>query len=410
PAFFFLFLRHLFPFTLDVCLNLGHYHFSNNSGSMGAHFYVGCDKATIENCTFTNGYASTYGSVIVCPKKEALLIGCTISGNAAEEEGGGLYVGGEEVSIVGCKIYGNTTSGVADDITKKYESHLSLADDYAAMIELYKSDGVIPNRWTVDSRCVSGTDPYHADMVFTMTFADNEPTPVPPPVATSITLDKSELTLDVGETATLTATLHPEGRSSRIQWTSGDPSVASVTENGLITAHSAGTTSITATTSDGEASASCRVNVQAVPVTTYSINASASPEEGGTVSGGGQYEEGATVTVNAAPNEDFRFLAWTEADTQISTEANLTFTVSSDRTLIAVFELIPDNSFDPIPKPTYTINTSATVGGTVSGAGEYEEGSSVTLTATPESGYLFVGWTENGEQINTDESYTFTVD
>ena len=34
---------------------------------------------------------------------------------------------------------------------KDYTSLLSLADNYAALVELYKPDGVVPNRWTVDS-------------------------------------------------------------------------------------------------------------------------------------------------------------------------------------------------------------------------------------------------------------------
>ena len=99
--------------------------------------------------------------------------------------------------------------------------------------------------------------------------------------------------------SSLTATLYPEGTNSSIQWTSSDPSVASVTESGLIIAHSAGTTSIIATATVGGASASCLVTVQEVPATTYSISISVSPTEGGTVSGSGQYEEGATATVTA---------------------------------------------------------------------------------------------------------------
>lgn len=338
------------------------------------------------------------------------LSGCTISGNAAGTMGGGIYLEGGELYISGCKIYGNTANGVADDITKDYTSLLSLADNYAALVELYKPDGVVPNRWTVDSHYDNnlGTDYMRADMIFSMSFADNEPSPPPSPA--SITLDQSELTLYVGEADTLTATLYPEGTNSSIQWTSSDPSVASVTESGLIIAHSAGTTSIIATATVGGASASCLVTVQEVPATTYSISISVSPTEGGTVSGSGQYEEGATATVTAVANEGFRFLKWTEAGTQISTEASLTFTVTSDRTLTAIFEPISEPAPGPTPKPTYTINVSAAEGGTASGGGEYEQGSSVTLTATPENGYRFIAWTENDEQISTDENYTFIAD
>ena len=49
-------------------------------------------------------------------------------------------------------------------------------------------------------------------------------------------------------------------------------------------------------------------------------------------------------------------------------------------------------------------------GGTIFGAGEYDEGSTCTLIATPNEGYSFVNWTENyyGEMC-TEPSYTFEV-
>ena len=48
-------------------------------------------------------------------------------------------------------------------------------------------------------------------------------------------------------------------------------------------------------------------------------------------------------------------------------------------------------------------------GGSVTGGGQYEEGDSVTLTATPRDGYDFDGWYQNGELQSTDPSYSFTV-
>ena len=62
-------------------------------------------------------------------------------------------------------------------------------------------------------------------------------------------------------------------------------------------------------------------------------------------------------------------------------------------------------------KPTYTITAEASPaeGGTVSGSGSYTEGTSVTLTATVNSGYRFVGWMENGQQVSADATYTFTA-
>lgn len=50
-------------------------------------------------------------------------------------------------------------------------------------------------------------------------------------------------------------------------------------------------------------------------------------------------------------------------------------------------------------------------GGSVTGAGTYEIGTQVTVTATPNSGFYFKGWANNGSAqiISTDASYTFTL-
>ena len=60
---------------------------------------------------------------------------------------------------------------------------------------------------------------------------------------------------------------------------------------------------------------------------------------------------------------------------------------------------------------TYSIIASAdpAEGGTVTGAGTYKEGASITLTATPSEGYEFVNWTEEGEVVSLDNTYTFTA-
>ena len=59
----------------------------------------------------------------------------------------------------------------------------------------------------------------------------------------------------------------------------------------------------------------------------------------------------------------------------------------------------------------YTITATAnpSQGGTVSGAGTYYSGQSCTLTATPNTGYEFLGWKLNGNVVSTEPSYTFTV-
>lgn len=57
----------------------------------------------------------------------------------------------------------------------------------------------------------------------------------------------------------------------------------------------------------------------------------------------------------------------------------------------------------------YTVTTVATTGGDTAGDGIYDNGETATVTATPNEGYIFKGWYENGELVSTDASYSFTV-
>ena len=77
---------------------------------------------------------------------------------------------------------------------------------------------------------------------------------------------------------------------------------------------------------------------QSVPKAAYTITVNASPTAGGSVSGGGDYDEGAPVTVKAVANSGYRFVCWTEDGATVSTDAGYTFTVQADRTLTAVYE------------------------------------------------------------------------
>ena len=81
--------------------------------------------------------------------------------------------------------------------------------------------------------------------------------------ATGITLDQSEVSLTEGETAQLSATVQPEDTTdTTITWTSSNTAVATVDENGLVTALAAGEATITAATSNG-LTATCTVTVTA---------------------------------------------------------------------------------------------------------------------------------------------------
>lgn len=86
----------------------------------------------------------------------------------------------------------------------------------------------------------------------------------PPVHVTTISLNKGALNLTVGRSETLVATITPSDASKLgIQWTSSDDAVATVDENGTVTAVAVGVATITARTVDGGYTATCAVAVDA---------------------------------------------------------------------------------------------------------------------------------------------------
>ena len=80
--------------------------------------------------------------------------------------------------------------------------------------------------------------------------------------------------------------------------------------------------------------------------------------------------------------------------------ASKTYTLTSAVTITPVWRATTS---------TVTVTTSAT-NGSVTGGGVVEEGTSVTLTATPADGYKFVNWTVGGAEVSTANPYTFTAE
>ena len=133
----------------------------------------------------------------------------------------------------------------------------------------------------------------------------------------------------------------------------------------------------------------------------YQIRVSAT--DGGSATGGGSFLEGERCIVSATAESAYHFDNWTENDSVVSTQSTYIFTVSSDRTLVANFT-INDQEI-------YTISVAANPieGGMVSGDGSFVLGTSITVTATANSGYKFLNWTEEGVVVSSNVSYTFTV-
>ena len=138
---------------------------------------------------------------------------------------------------------------------------------------------------------------------------------------------------------------------------------------------------------------------------TFALTLLASPEDGGIVSGAGEYEQGEEVMVNATSNEGFAFVNWTLEDDIVSTDAAFTYTMpAADVTLTAHFEEETPDIY------TLTLEADPAEGGTVDGAGEYEEGTIINVTASPADNYIFLNWVDiDGNEVSTDATFDFTM-
>jgi uncharacterized repeat protein (TIGR02543 family) len=125
----------------------------------------------------------------------------------------------------------------------------------------------------------------------------------------------------------------------------------------------------------------------------YTVNVSANPSEGGSVSGGGTFSHCQSCTVHALPNTCYHFVSWTENGNVVSTQSDYSFTVTGNRNLVANFAL---------ETYTVTVDIEPGEGGTVIGAGVYPCGESVTLTAIPNDNYAFVGWFKDGNLVSVN--------
>lgn len=141
-------------------------------------------------------------------------------------------------------------------------------------------------------------------------------------------------------------------------------------------------------------------NFAAVP--SFTVATSAAPSAGGSTAGSGSFSSGASATVTATANAGYVFTNWSDAGTSVSTSPSYTFVVSADRTLVANFVVAGTQK---------TISTSANpvAGGVTSGGGNYATGTSATVVAAANPGYVFSKWQESGTTVSTSESYTFTV-
>ena len=222
---------------------------------------------------------------------------------------------------------------------------------------------------------------------------------------TSVTLDKTDLTLDVNGTAKLNITVKPDDATTKtVTWKSDNEGVAIVDNNGNVTAKAAGTATITATV-DGK-SASCKVTVNGqtttVPVQSVELNQTTLELKAGNT---------ATLTATVKPESATdKTVTWTSDKPEIAAVEGGTVTAKAEGTAI-----ITAKAGEQTATCTVTVTKADVAVESVTldkNSLELKAGNNATLTATvkPESATdKTVTWTSDKPEIAAVEGGTVTA-
>lgn len=354
-------------------------------------------KPTGENSSgivFNGTEGTVYGNVtldesLTIDQDETLTIpdGSSLDGNNNLTNNGTILV--ESGGTVTGETGGNGTVVSAPKITTESLSEGTVATAYNQTLQADNNptkwsiaDGFLPSGLTLNENTgeisgiptTEGTSTFTAkaensagsdSKQYTLTIA-----PKPTVSVTGVKLDQTSLSLTVGGTGTLNATVQPDNATNKaVTWSSSNETVATV-ENGVVTAVGAGTADITVTTQDGQKTAVCAVTVtQPQPPSPPSGNdddddddplyftALPDTDHGSVSVSPRNAAKGSTVTVTARPDEGYTLKKLTVTDSRGNaldlteqSDGTYTFTMPAGGvTVKAVFA--PVQAEEPQPEP-----------------------------------------------------------
>ena len=254
----------------------------------------------------------------------------TATGTLGAGIGGGYRAAGGNITITG-----GTVKAYSKGTTSNFGTAIGAGAGYSEQGTLMLAENMIVKAETValadkeweDLQEVARED-YMND------HAQRRAYLVTPVVAvTGVTLDQEAVTLNIGDTAPLTATVEPADATDKaVAWTSDNTAAVTVDENGVVTAVAPGTANVTAATADGGFTASCAVTVNVPTYTVTWLNDDGSLIDTTTVAYG-ETPTHADATKTATAQYTYTFAGWDKEIVAVTGDA--TYTATFDATVNA---------------------------------------------------------------------------
>ena len=161
----------------------------------------------------------------------------------------------------------------------------------------------------------------------------------------------------------------------------------------------AGTLTVIATSRlDSNFKDTASVQIQDKPKNSYAVTASVDPKKSGSVTGVGTYKDGEYATLTAVAVNGYEFAGWVDKNGN-SVSLSRTFTTPSIHADVLYTARFTKGGFE------VKVKSDDKNMGKVEGGGYVDYDGSITVKASPKSGYLFSGWYEKNKLVSKDEKF-----
>ena len=292
---------------------------NGSSGGSTATNTIADVEVTIENAAVTTtGGAAEQGSYGILAETTGTAVDVTINGNSVVranmtgvEDVDGEPISGDSIDKQNGIIFENGEGTVygnvelQEDLTVGADESLTIPQGATLLIPenvTLTNRGTMTNNGTIKNRGTLTIEP-GGNLAGNVT--GNQATYK----VAGVTLNRSNLSLTAGGNAWLSAAVQPDNAANQsVTWASSDPSVATVDQNGVVTAVAPGAATITVTTVDGGFTAICTVTVRPdIPPANPNYRITLEATQGGTVTADPTAAKaGATVTLTPVPDRGYQ--------------------------------------------------------------------------------------------------------